>query len=206
MPDHLATETASAPIGHPAAPMLDLQQFCGKEETRFYLMKPFSRGGFTWATNGHILVRVMLRPDIADVDQKFNVAKPLEGIEGRSFFRPSFELPAAPTEIGQCETCEGRGFSHACPDCECVCNRCHGSGELDTEKLMSASIGPTAFALNYVRQMLSLPGIEIEELPTEPSERPFLFRFQGGVGALMPMRGERVTHIDIKLRNDSKIT
>ena len=56
------------------------------------------------------------------------------------------------------------------------------------------------------RQMLSLPGIEIVEFSPERSENPMFFRFDGGVGALMPLRSEREQHVDIKLSKDPTIT
>jgi hypothetical protein len=161
---HRTTEPVSAPIGQDAVPMLDLQQFCSTDETRHYLLNPFSRDGFTYATNGHIMVRVALRPDVPDVDKKFNQEGPLKDLESATFFRPSFELPPKPVR-GECPTCEGRGFKHNCPGCECQCGTCDGSGESDGERLFSTSIGPKIFALNYVRQVLSLPGIELATLP-----------------------------------------
>lgn len=197
---HLATEAASAPIGQDAAEEaapLDLQQFCGTDPCRSYLMKPFSRDGFTWATDGHILVRVQLRPEIPDVDKKFSPQAVLAGIDDLKFCHPSFELPSAPTGIGQCDACEGRGHMHACPDCECECEACGGSGEMNPERQMSTSIGLKIFSLYYARQMLSLPDVEIA-WPIEADEKPLLFRFDGGAGALMPMRSQRANHIDIK--------
>jgi hypothetical protein len=198
---HRTTEAASAPIGHPAGEsvsLLDLQQFCGADECRHYLMKPFSRDGFTYATNGHIMVRVVLRPEVPDVDKKFNQEGPLKDLDGATFFRPSFELPPKP-EVGECPTCKGRGVAHECPDCECQCGTCDGSGESDGERLFSTSIGLKSFSLSYVRQVLSLPAVELATLPEAPDEKPLLFRFADGVGALMPMRGERANHVDIKL-------
>jgi hypothetical protein len=200
--DHRTTEAASASSGHPAVPMLDLQQFCGADEFRPYLMKPFSRNGFTYAANGHIMVRVALRADVPETTAKFDPEKPLKGIDQAKFFHPSFELPPAPTERGECVSCSGRGYEHDCPDCECICERCHGSGNMDIESRISASVGPTPFSLHYIRQMLSLPGIEIEELPVDKSEKPLFFRFEGGVGALMPLHKQHIEHIDIKLRKD----
>lgn len=178
--------------------MLDLKPFCSTDETRPYLLKPFSRDGFTYATNGHIMVRVALRHDVPDVDKKFNQNAPLAGVDETTFFRPSFELPPAPTQTGECTLCEGRGFDHDCPDCECVCEICKGEGNVDVEKNISTAVGPTLFALNYVRQILSLAGVEIATLPKKANEKPLLFRFDEGVGALMPLRGEKADHVDIK--------
>jgi hypothetical protein len=36
---------------------VDLQGFCSTDSGRQNLQKPFSRGEFTWATNGHVLIR-----------------------------------------------------------------------------------------------------------------------------------------------------
>lgn len=178
--------------------MLDLQPFCGTDETRFYLMKPFSREGFTYATDGCIMVRVTLRPDVPDTDKPFNQNEPLNGVETATFFRPAFELPPAPTAKGECTACDGRGYDHDCPDCECVCEICDGEGNVDIERKMSTTIGPKIYSLHYVRMVLSLPGIEIAAHPKKSDEKPLLFRFEGGVGALMSMRSERENHVDIK--------
>ena len=47
---------------------MDLQQFCsvGDEYNRYRIHRPFSRGAWSWATNGHILVRVARRADIPE--------------------------------------------------------------------------------------------------------------------------------------------
>lgn len=182
---------------------IDLQQFCGDDPSREYLHKPFSRDGFTYATNGHIMVRVTLRPDVPDVDKKFNQNKPLEGVETATFFRPAFDLPPAPTETGPCKTCDGRGWDHDCPDCQCVCQVCKGQGDANPELIISTTLGRQNFALNYVRQVLSLPNVEIAALPAKDKGHTLLFRFDGGVGALMPIRGEKPDHIDIKFASAS---
>lgn len=179
--------------------MLDLQPFCSTDVFRPYLLKPFSRNGFTYATDGHVMVRVTLRPDVPDVDKAFNPDGPLQGIDGAMFSRPSFELPSAPTEKGECPACDGRGFDHECPDCECICESCKGEGDIDVERRISAAIGLKIFSLHYIRMMLSLPGIEMATLPNQVDEKPILFRFSDGVGALMPLRSAWDNHVDIKL-------
>lgn len=196
---HQTTESASASIVQEAVPMLDLQPFCGTDETRYYLMKPFSRDGFTWATDGCILIRVAQRPGVPEIEQKIAVSEPLQGIDAAKFFRPSFELPPAPAARGECSACQGRGLLHDCPDCDCKCEACVGSSTMDAEQKITAMVGPTSFSLKYIRQMLSLPDVELEEFPKERSEKPYFFRFAGGVGAVMPMRRETANHIDIHL-------
>ena len=45
---------------------IDVAQFCATEKSRSYLSKPFDFGGYTWATNGHILVRAGGQDGAAD--------------------------------------------------------------------------------------------------------------------------------------------
>lgn len=175
--------------------MIDLQPFCGTDETCPYLMKPFSFGDFSYATGGHIIVRVPKREGVEPPDKKFNADKPLEGLDQASFARPAFKLPPQPSEEDECEDCDGRGYEHDCPHCECVCRACAGTGNQAAEGKLTTTFAGITFALRYVRKMLSLPGIEIAT--PRASEGPLLFRFDGGVGALMPMRGPSVHHVEV---------
>lgn len=185
--------------------MLDLQPFCSTDETRWYLLKPFSKGEFSYATNGHIEIRQPRRDDVQEMDEKapkFDPSAPLAGIESAVFSRAEVQLPPAPEATGPCKLCDGRGFEHSCPDCECVCEPCKGTGEMDPERFISTSIGGVFFTLSYVRQMFTLPGVEVSKtsiMSDKPKEsRPLLFRFNGGVGALMPRKNRLEDHIEIE--------
>lgn len=196
-----ATEAAETLVDHPGtegAATIDLQQFCGTDETRPYLMKPFSRDGFTWATNGHILVRVRARPDVPDMDQKLGLEKQFGGYDTATFFKPNLKLPPAPAEFGDCPACSARGYVHDCPHCGCECPKCEGRGNLDLERITSTTIAPKLYALNYIRQILSLPDVEIARVEAEPLLAPLFFRFTGGIGALMPLRDKFLAHVDIE--------
>lgn len=48
---------------------IDLSHFCYTEDDRSYLKQPWSRGDFTYATNGHIMVRVPRRSDVPENDK-----------------------------------------------------------------------------------------------------------------------------------------
>ena len=154
---------------------IDLQQFCSTDGTRWYLTKPFSMGEFSFATNGHILVRQPRRADVPDIDAKapkFDPSRVLDGMGLARFYAPRFHLPAAP---------DGHV---SCP-----------------ERRMSVSIAGVCFALNYVRQMLALPGIEIANTASGviADRKPMLFQFdRGGVGALMALHSPWADHFDIE--------
>lgn len=63
---------------------IDLSHFCYTEDDRHNLKRPWSRGDFSYATNGHIMVRVPRRQDLA-----VNDAAP--DVEGRILSKLSFD-------------------------------------------------------------------------------------------------------------------
>lgn len=178
--------------------MIDLKPFCGTEETRPYLMQPFSRGEFTYATNGHICVRVPRRDD-APEQERPDVSKLC--FEPAAPFEPASIYPLPPVEFEDCEACDGRGAVHDCPACQCVCEWCSGKGECSTDAGISASILGHAFNLKYVRMLFALP--ELIVAMCEPCGAkgwgriaPLAFRFDGGEGLLMSMSRPFAQHID----------
>lgn len=183
--------------------MIDLQKFCGNEWYRPYLHKPFTRDGFTWATNGHVIVRVDPVDGVEPLSDKqpLNVGATVAGLEMANFFTPSFDLPPAqePTMV-ECAWCEGRGTVHDCPDCGCICEDCDGKKMVQSEPTSSTTIGGVYFTLRYVHLICSLPGLQIAHtaIAKGPALKPLLFRFDGGVGALMPRTSKSDPHIEIE--------
>jgi len=176
-----------------------LKQFCSHDPTRYYLMKPFSQDGYTWATNGHIMVRVAQIDGIAPFDGKaINVARPLKGIEDAQFSSRAFTLPPAPEELDDCIKCAGRGTEHECPDCDCTCEYCKGTGRVDRESKISTTISGQIVQLAYARMVAGLPGVEVSERASE-GIAPLFFRFDGGVGALMPLSCKSHDHVEIEV-------
>lgn len=173
--------------------MIDLQKFCADEDRepfRDYLHTPFVFGEYSYATNGHIMVRV---PKISGMRVQTKEGEwdvPLNGFEtaqyGALLHKP------CPPPPDPCVACEGRGTEHDCPDCECTCTTCHGVG---TPRI-STTIRGGIFDLRYVEMMLALPEVLIQMDRT--GEAPLLFNFNGGIGAIMPMRGEHAEHIEIE--------
>lgn len=183
--------------------MIDLQKFCGTDWYRTYLHKPFSLDGFTWATNGHVIVRVDPVEGVEPLpkDRPLNAAATLAGMESATFFPPSFSLPPEePVGEIECPSCDGRGHEHDCPECQCACDDCAGKGLIPNEPKTSTTIGGVHFTLKYVHLICALPGIEISHTAkaTLGNMRPMLFRFDGGVGALMPRTTKCDQHIEIE--------
>lgn len=166
--------------------MIDLQQFCSKDEERYYLLKPFSMGEWTYATNGHICVRVPRLPDIAESD-KAPKAQTLFKERPEGYQKPNFpDLP----ELSDmdCPACDGRGTEHDCDDCQCGCDACDDTGQVTTDYKVGVGVSGIPFALHYIRMIAGLPGLEIAKVIV-PKE-PMAFRFDGGEGILMPLNGK----------------
>lgn len=202
--DHRASEPASAPHGHPAAgdaSPLDLQQFCGDDEFRLWLHKPFRFGDHSFATNGHIIVRVAARDGDGPPEKASGKLEAiLDEIFGRSnslTFTPPGMVEIPPAETEECSDCEGRGVDHDCPKCQCRCLSCSGAGK--SEVRISTNLAGAIFSLRYVRQIAALPGLEVAAGSADAStSTPMLFRFAGGDGALMAMRSKYKLHIEIE--------
>jgi hypothetical protein len=202
---HRAGEPAGAVIGHPAVPMLDLQQFCSTEQFRFNLHKPFSFGEFSYGCDGRIAIRVARREDVKETEQPKvaeTLNKWLAPLEALAFESAAPILPDDQEVITQedCEECKGRGTDHDCPECQCTCDVCAGSGvETSVEEISVVAFG-RIFRLKYLRTVLQLPGIEIASLGEALA--PVLFRFDGGCGVLMPRSRKAARHIEIASSKD----
>lgn len=172
---------------------IDLSKFCGNDMTREYLSKPFSVGQFTYATNGHVMLRVPRRPDAAEqtIDAKWDA--PFAALDKTTFSPLALDLPKARAEM-ECSACEGEGREHECSDCEHECPDCHGTGKEDGERRVTTTVRGHTYQLRYVRMMLSLPGVEVADA-TE-AVKPLIFRFDGGIGAVMPTRGKMDEHME----------
>ena len=192
---------------------MDLNQFCSRDESRPYLTKPFSRGDWTYATNGHICVRV---PRIEGVGE----IKPVPGYKvyetAEGFFRdiPSEGFKALPpvnlpdNSDAPCAECDGRGSAHDCPSCQCPCSDCDGTGHLPAGHGISVGIGGAIYHGRYIAQLQALPGVTV----SPPSKiigisdyRAAFFRFDGGEGILMPLRRKSPEHIETD-RDDQQPT
>jgi hypothetical protein len=174
------------------------EKFC--HPTRQGIEQPFSVGEWTYATNGHICLRVPRRDDIAenpaapDPSSLFNL-RPLKYKKRREYKpAPQFDLvePFEWNEKSQCFYCRGTGKAHVehCPSCACKCLRCNSAGKLTILNFRRAALASPAdpwartYNAKYLSWLQSLPNLE-----SGLSRRrydPLPFRFAGGEGLLMP--------------------
>lgn len=176
---------------------MNLMPFCSRDETRPYLLQPWSIGDFTYATDGHICIRIPRDPSIADADHK---AVPLaqqlfvDHACNEHSVAPVIDVPQSDDDDNECETCQGRGHLHDCPDCECECRDCRGTGYEEPGRGLSYGFGPAIFAGRVLIKMKDLPGLRFGR---PDATKPMHFIFDGGEGVIMPMRGKNVTHIEL---------
>jgi hypothetical protein len=94
---------------------MDLTQFCGKQERyeRYGINKPFSQGGWTYATEGHVCIRV---PRIQGIPEqgKPEAYKLFDDAEQRTvmMWQP---LPEFVLTVEDCDYCHGKGYLKLCP-------------------------------------------------------------------------------------------
>lgn len=175
---------------------VDLMQFCAKEKYRQNLKFPFTKDGYTWATNGHVIVRVAKRDDVKESDFSPDVVFVFSHYKNGGMVKlDTTSLPPVTFNKSDCECCHGRGTGHDCDDCTHICEECDGAGKLSSSSDDTACvlIGKVNFAMGYIRQLGKLPGIQIYAKPM--SLEPCSFKFDGGKGLIMPLSSKRTTQV-----------
>lgn len=166
--------------------------FCADpgEQSRSKLWAPFSQGGHSYATNGHVMVRVARRADVPQVEGLPDNAPAIFELRASAELTPfgGLLLPA-PEICAPNENCDRRAIR---------CDSC-------------ATIGLRGriYRLAYVRQVTALPDLRLERAAQPVPDiwprygRPELalrFAFGGadpGEGLLMPMVSQSGRHLDL---------
>jgi hypothetical protein len=191
--------------------MIKLERFRlpDNEANHFNMSQPWSVGAFTYATNGHLAVRM---PRVPEIPERKNVIM----IEERLIWDHESlldYLPLPPYDLEgrqrcslcTCPECDGEGeviaetdyneYEVTCKTCnggELVpgdeegvpCRRCNGTGK-DFDFAVAWGAG---FISAYLLEMIKdLPGVQLS--PTGDGMTPWRFIFHGGVGLIMPRKG-----------------
>ena len=177
-------------------------------DPREYMHAPFTRGEWTYATNGHVAVRV---PKIDGIETAPEKAIPkLEELFESSRSYVFIAIPPLPP-LEQCRMCNGTGSAFECPECdgegefeygthtyeckECdgsgqveygdtrivACRRCGGTGVMRNQPM---KVGRSYFDLFYLHLINGLPGVKFS--PVTGRVDMACFVFDGGEGILMP--------------------
>jgi len=159
----------------------DLKKFCADaNDIRAHMMgRPWSRGEWTWATNGHILLRVSRQSDVAENDAAPDCAALLAKVPAAVNWIPVPECASLP-DI-ECDECGGTGIA-TCPTCcnDSDCGNCDHTGMVRQRRAVEA--GDAHFDQNY---LAALQGYEIAT--NGPSTAAHI-RNGDIIGLLMPMR------------------
>lgn len=196
---------------------MELQKFCARDDDpRSYLKAPWTHKGFTYATNGHIVVRVPA-PNGVDAVFDHKVAESARCMFDKARadgFGPLPEFKMAdPCRVCdgagkykqvECHVCDGEGeFIHHHEMYECQTCDGHGmlpdhDGEYKDSKLMDCVF---CYGKGYQSKHIAVndAGFQsyylgwIKDLPglqitTSGPDQAMHFKFDGGSGLLMPMR------------------
>ena len=189
----------------------DLMKFCGGPD-RKAMSTPFSIGSFTYATNGHIMVRI---PRLSDISERSD-APNADGMIEKYFGYEYFPLPdVSPIKMIPCRDCEGTGRFKKCPECDgsgivefendsnsydFTCKTCNGGGkfkegeEFDCEKCggtgkiaerESIETSGRHYDKKYILLLKTLPDCK---LAFAKNLDPAHFNFTGGDGLIMALR------------------
>lgn len=174
---------------------VDLLKFCSKDESRFHLHSPFSKGQWTYATNGHLAIRV------AHTDVPENTKAPdCEKLFATAIEKgepPWVDLPPFKLERKRCSDCKGTGFldenGESCSEHSkdgYECENCEGGVIYSGRAIVKAEKGDVVLAARYLDLLKDLPGIKIGVCGDESKriDKPIRFKFDGGDGLLMPIR------------------
>lgn len=182
----------------------ELIPFCSTDETRPSLRQPYTRGGYTYATDGRIAVRVPAIDGIPDrvpaIDGIPDVerAPDCEGVF-RTLTPTDAPWQPIPTDLPElpdgheCPECNGRAevrWSYRDKDGDkhersFECPVCDGDGVIEGRPVPMPWQGLTLDA-RRVAKFAALPGPVEFQAPSDPYE-PVRVRFNGGIGLFMPM-------------------
>ena len=187
-----------------------LKQFCSQDnnDSTDNMKLPWSEGEYSFATTRHFVIRVARIDGIEENANAPQVSRVWPAQQPEQWYaipecavKPPIDCPKCKGQRNQpttCPECGGTGeveLSNYYNDYTCDCLSCDGTGKIDVcdkcggsgkvEVFSSHPVGPAKFQVKYLHLLATLPGCEIGPMnETEPA----WFRFDGGVGLIMPCR------------------
>lgn len=177
-----------------------LSDFVSQHETLPAILKPWKHGEHVFATDGRIMVRTSaaLFPEVAPNDAPKETADTLQNRTEELFADlPPDDHWLAPTDemrevkpvkcdkcvdgIKQCESCSHHG----------ECDYCDGTGF--SVPHTAIKVGNAYMNRLYVEKLCRLPGVMLHLPPDRKELDAVRFRFDHGIGVLMPMKNHHMT-------------
>lgn len=179
---------------------MNLQPFCSTEPRKGNIGQPFNLSGYTWATDGRILVRVRLRK-VAPMPKRVTPPQNTSEVFAASYPPDSYKgwvkLPPGKVpviETKPCEMCGGTGKEDAVTQTgrkiEVECDQCdNGKIKLCT----NSAIGKRAVDNRYLHLIMANLDGPVEVAASYGGDTmPLAFRAGEACGLLMPLRPERI--------------
>ena len=197
--------------------MIDLTKFCSKDKTRSQINKPWSRGEYTYATDGHILIRVLRLADVPEdpaAPNGDNIFVQSVKIQERTWHA----IPPYTLERKLCRNCHSDGYFQKCDNCEGSgyvrrndrdCSDCDGEGFKSCAKLdrgaypcedcAGEGLGRPECCVDFMKGekiLARFQGAFLELVKDFPNVQigifkdmePAIIKFDGGEGLLMPIK------------------
>ena len=189
-----------------------LKKFCGDPRYAEHIGSPWSKGEFTFATTGFVLVRVPRLADIPERTDAVNVEKVLDLNP-----EPADGYVDAPgidgLQIPECPHCKGKEYSPVCEECdgsgevilendyheyECTCKTCGGDGEHER----CSKCHGTGYLIDSADALVEIAGADFKKTdilaltrafgplqvtPPTPRGKASWIRFATGHALLMPV-------------------
>lgn len=108
--------------------MINLSDFCGKDDPRTYINQPFNLNGRTIATNGHIMVSVSELKEYSENESKISQDSIDRILKGKPEVFAEFPKEYPSVEMVKCKPCNGKGKAEIR-----TCRECDGEGIVDLE-------------------------------------------------------------------------
>lgn len=164
-----------------------LKKFCANGIDRINIQAPWSKGEHSYATNGHVIIRVPRLAEVPENDKAplaekiFTVGAPAEW-----FPLSGIKLPKIKTMVCECDD-NGMVYHEDCSDCSGhKCEECGGTREITVGEDKPVAIGKAFFQNKYLRLLKGLPNCKIS--PGADAESIAVFEFDGGDGLIMEVR------------------
>ena len=153
----------------------ELKKFCDTTDSCWAMQQPWTRDGYTWATDRHIIVRVPVIPEVPDNERAPSATKLFAETDLPKEWMPVPEM-VMPEDIA-CPWCGGTGKEPS--DRRYKCEDCDGTRKVPD--LSGVPFAGTAFAKRY---LALIQGWEI----APNGDKAAWIRKDDALGLLMPRR------------------